>query len=204
MGWGVGGRATCRKGLPSRRGAPRASGCKGIDGKGPAKKSLFQNDDAQTNQKKKFGVLAIFPVSEKADGDRVEDDVASDDRFDGDADGVRRRVFLRRKFWNGTRASPQVRDVRAPYSFYRRRDGLATDDDADVNVVAPTGMVEQSVDGDRGSTTAHQGRIIEDVKHFPPRDCDERDWRWYLRGGRRGIHFEPFLKHSPREKKKKL
>ena len=63
-----------------------------------------------------------------------------------------------------------------------------------------TGVVEKSVDGDRGSATAHGGGIIEDMKHTLRRYCAERVSRWYLPGGRRGIHFEPFLKHSQRKK----
>lgn len=40
-----------------------------------------------------------------------------------------------------------------------------TDDNPNVNVVAPTEIVEQSVDGDRRTALAGLGEITEDVEH---------------------------------------
>jgi len=125
--------------------------------------------------KRKSRVLAIFSIGEESESHGIEDDVASNDCFDRDVDGVRRRKFLRCEFWNNTRASPQI-CVAALYVFYNRGDGLAADDDANVNVLAPTGVVEQSIDRDRSSATAHEGRITEDVEHFLPRYRKVRDW----------------------------
>jgi hypothetical protein len=95
--------------------------------------------------------LAIFPIRKVPESHRIDDDVATHDCFDRDVDGVRQRVFLRYKFWSGTCAPPLI----APYVFYVRGDGLATNDNADVDVTARIAMLEQSVDGDRCSTTAH-------------------------------------------------
>lgn len=101
--------------------------------------------------KQKNRGLAIFPICKVPESHGVDDDVATHDCFDGDVDGVRQREFLRYKFWSGSRTPPLI----APYVFYVRRDGLATNDDADVNVTARIAMLEQRVNGDRCTATAH-------------------------------------------------
>ena len=68
------------------------------------------------------------------------------------------------EFGNEASASPHVWKF-SPYTFYFCVDGLVTDDDSNVNVVTPTEIVEQSVDGDRGTALASLGGIIEDVEH---------------------------------------
>lgn len=95
--------------------------------------------------------LAIFPICKVPESHGIDDDVATHDCFDRDVDGVRQRVFLRYKVRSGTRAPPLI----APYVFYMRGDGLATNDNTDVDVTARIAMLEQSVDGDRCSATAH-------------------------------------------------
>ena len=108
---------------------------------------------------------------------------------------MRQRVLLRYIFWSGTRASPLV----APYVFYGRGDGLATDDNANVDVTARIAMLEQSVDGNRCPATAQKRRIVENVEHFFARYCKIRGWLWYLLHVRCGIHFELFRKHPRKE-----
>jgi hypothetical protein len=68
------------------------------------------------------------------------------------------------EFGNEASASPQVWNT-SPYAFYFCVDGLVTDDNANMNVMAPTKIVEQSVDGDRGTALASLGGIREDVEH---------------------------------------
>ena len=95
--------------------------------------------------------LAIFPICKVPEGHGIDDDVATHNCFDRDVDGVCQWVFLRYKFWSGTRAPPLI----APYVFYVRGDGLAAYDYANVDVTARVAMLEQSVDSDRRSATAH-------------------------------------------------
>jgi hypothetical protein len=65
---------------------------------------------------------------------------------------------------NEASASPQIWNI-SPYAFYFCVDGLVTDDNANVNVMAPTEIVEQSVDGDCGTALASLGGIREDAEH---------------------------------------
>ncbi len=65
---------------------------------------------------------------------------------------------------NEASASPQIWNI-SPYAFYFCVDGLVTDDNANVNVMAPVEIVEQSVDGDRRTALAGLWGITEDVKH---------------------------------------
>lgn len=118
--------------------------------------------------KEKISVLAMFLVCETAKGDGVEDNVAFIDGLNGDVDGVHRGGFVYFKFRNEARASPQIWNV-APYAFDFCVDGLVADDNANMNVVPPTNIVEQSVDSDRSTALASLGRITEDVEHFRSR-----------------------------------
>lgn len=113
----------------------------------------------------KLSVLAIFLIRETAKSDGVEDIIAIINGLDGDVDGVRRGVFVYLEFRDKARASPQIWDV-PPQAFYFCVDGLDTDDYANVNVVEPIDVVEQSVDSDRSTALASLGRIAEDVEHF--------------------------------------
>jgi hypothetical protein len=110
----------------------------------------------------------MFLVCETAKSDGVEDKVAFINGLNGDIDGVHRGVFVYFEFRNEARASPQIWNI-APYAFYFCVDGLVTDDNANVNVMAPTNIVEQSVDSDRSTALASLGRIAEDVEHFRSR-----------------------------------
>jgi hypothetical protein len=107
----------------------------------------------------------MFLVCKTAKGDGVEDGVALVNGLDGDVDGVHRGVFVYFEFRDETCASPQIWDV-APYAFDFCVDGLVTDDNANVHVMTPTEVVEQCVDGNRGTALASLGGITEDVEHF--------------------------------------
>ena len=110
-------------------------------------------------------LLAIFLIRETAKSDSVKDVIARINGLDGDADGVRRGVFVYFKFRNEACASPQIWDV-APYAFYFCVDGLVTNDYPNVDVMGPIDIVEQSVDSDRSTALASLRRIAEDVEHF--------------------------------------
>jgi hypothetical protein len=107
----------------------------------------------------------MFLVCETAKSDGVEDGVALVNGLNGDVDGVHRGVFVHVKFRNEARASPQIWDV-APYAFNFCVDGLVTDDNANVHIMTPTKVVEQSVDSDRSAALASLGGIADDVEHF--------------------------------------
>lgn len=68
------------------------------------------------------------------------------------------------EFGNETSASPQIWNI-SRYAFYFCVDGLVTDDNPNVNVMAPIEIIEQSVDGDRRTALASFGGITEDVEH---------------------------------------
>ncbi len=107
----------------------------------------------------------MFLVCKTADGDSVKDGIAFINGLDGDVDGVYRGVFVYFEFGNEASTPPQIWNI-SPHAFYFCVDGLVTDDNANVNVMAPTEIVEQSVDGDRRTALASLWGITEDVEHF--------------------------------------
>ena len=131
----------------------------GSNREGPAK--ILQNDGTQNIT---FSALAMFLVCKPAKGDGVKDDIAFINGLDGNIDGVYRGVFVYFEFGNEASASPQIWNI-SPYAFYFCVDGLVTDDNSDVHVIAPIEIVEQSVDGDRRTALASLGGITEHVEH---------------------------------------
>lgn len=146
---------------------------------------ICQNTSEQWAANRKSCVLAMFLVCKMAKGDSIKDGIAFIDGLDGNVDGVYRGVFVYLEFGNEASASPQIWNI-ARYAFYFCMDGPVADDNANVDVMAPTDIVEQSVDGDRRTALASLGRITENAEH--PRSRK----RWYLEEGRSGIHFNPF------------
>lgn len=112
----------------------------------------------------KSSALAMFLVCKTTKGDGVKDGVAFINGLNGNVDGLYRGVFVRFEFGNEASASPQIWNI-SPYAFYFCVDGFVTDDNPNVNVMAPTEIVEQSVDGDRRTALAGLGEITEDVEH---------------------------------------
>ena len=112
-------------------------------------------------------MLAMFPIREMSESHRVEDGVPLVNCLDGNGDTVGRRVFVYVKVRDRSRASPQICII--PYFFYVRGDGLETDDNTNVNVIAPANVIEQRVNGNFGTTPAHSWRVVEDVEHSQTR-----------------------------------
>ena len=106
----------------------------------------------------------MFLVCKMANGDSVKDGIAFINGLDGNVDRVYRGVFVYFEFGNEASASPQIWNI-SPHAFYFCVDGLVTNDNANVNVMAPTEIVEQSVDGDRRTALASLWGITEDIKH---------------------------------------
>lgn len=106
----------------------------------------------------------MFLVCKMANGDSVKDGIAFINSLDGNVDRVYRGVFVYFEFGNEASASPQIGNI-SPHAFYFRVDGLVTNDNANVNIMAPTEIIEQSVDGDRRTALASLWGITEDIKH---------------------------------------
>jgi hypothetical protein len=138
---------------------------------------------------KRYERLAIFPVREVPKRHRVED-LPSIECLDGDNDGAIRGVLVHSKFWDGTRAPPQI--FNTLYIFYRRVDGFGTDDNANGNLLE---RMYICLDGDCGTTSPHLWCVIADLEHSRMGRSGACDIVWYLRGNDRGIHPDWFCGH---------